>query len=183
VNAEVFPLHFAADAVLRATPEQAFEFLDDFENLGAHMMRSSLMMAGSSMNYRFDAAHGRGRDARVTLRGSMLGLGLEIEEIVVDYAPPRAKTWRTIGTPRMVLISAYRMGFELAPHPTGARLRVFIDYALPARGLAHWIGRLLAGPYARWCVRSMVSAARATYADPPLTSAPPHRDEAQHARH
>jgi len=156
------PHHFEQTIMLVARAEAVFERLDDFERLGAHMMRSNWMMAGSRMRYDFDRARGRKLGACVRLSGSILGLKLQIEEQVVEYAPPLRKVWQTIGAPRMLIIDAYRMGFVLTPSGAGSLLQVFIDYALPEAGGRRLLSLLLGAVYARWCVKLMISdAARA----------------------
>jgi hypothetical protein len=127
------------------------------------MMQSSAMMAGSSMNFAFD--HGRGRmlGSRIGMSGKVLGLLLEVSEIVTEREPPRRKVWQTDGTPRLLVIGAYSMGFDIEPKGVGSRLRVFIEYDLPA-----WPWRLLgliAGRfYARWCVGAMANGAARQFA-------------------
>lgn len=108
------------------------------------------------MRYEFDEARERAEHALVHLRGSILGITLTIDEEVIERIPPRAKTWQTIGTPRMLVIVAYRMGYRLEPRGSASRLTVFIDYDLPSRGLARWLGRLAGATYAGWCVTSMI---------------------------
>ena len=154
-----FTHHFEQEVTLPASDAVVFDHLDDFERLGAHMMRSSWMMAGSRMHFEFDAFRGRALHAKVYLRGSILGFPLAIDEAVVERSPPSAKTWQTIGRPRMLVLSAYRMGYTVKPDAAGCRLEVFIDYALPSGGIAQWLGRIVGGMYARWCVTSMISDA------------------------
>lgn len=154
------PFHWQQTILLPADASAVFRHLDDFERLGAHMLRSSPMMAGSSMRYEFDAARGRGRGARVFLRGSVFGFDLRVDEEVSDYAPPLRKAWQTIGLPKLLVIGEYRMGFELTPLASGCQLRVFIDYELPDQGLPRLLGRLAGPAYARWCVNSMIEDAR-----------------------
>jgi hypothetical protein len=67
------------------------------------------------------------------------------------------KVWRTIGSPRLLIIGHYRMGFEITAAPAGSRLRVFLGYDLPSGVITRLLGRLLAPMYARWCVRNMVA--------------------------
>lgn len=57
------------------------------------------------------------------------------------------------------MIGSYRMGFDIEPDGPRSRLRVFIDYDPPARGIARWIARVLGGWYARWCTRRMTEDA------------------------
>jgi hypothetical protein len=95
----------------------------------------------------------------VRLNGSFLGLGIEIDEQVVERVPPVCKTWETMGPQHMLILAGYRMGFVLTPRDRGCRLQVFIDYALPPSGLGRVLGRIAGGSYARWCVTSMIAEA------------------------
>ena len=158
-----FSLHYSDSRDVPARPDAVFEFLDDFARLGGHMMNANWMMAGSRMTYEFDAQRGRSLGSVIRLRGSMLGLDLRIDEIVSAHAPPHRKAWSTIGSPRLIVMSGYRMGFQIDPAGPGSHVRIFIDYALPTSGAGRWLGRLLAHAYARWCVRSMSAAVSAQF--------------------
>lgn len=41
------------------------------------------------------------------LSGAMLGLLLKVEEVVTTYNRPYAKTWATIGSPRLSVVGLY----------------------------------------------------------------------------
>jgi hypothetical protein len=163
--------HLEESAMLPVAPAVAFEFLDDFEALGAHMMRGSWMMAGSSMRYEFDESRGKRVGALVRLRSSFLGMSLQIEECVLERTPPLSKVWETVGSARMIVMDAYRMGFTLTPSGDQSILCVFIDYAKPLRGLSRWLADLAAERYARWCVRGMIAAAVTRFGTPAPTGA------------
>lgn len=145
-------------AIVPALPEVLFDFLDDHRNLAAHMTGQSMLMAGGSMSFDFDSDGGHALGSRIRMDGRVLGLRLEASETVTERAPPLRKAWQTDGEPRLLVIGAYRMGFEIARHGTASRLRVFVDYDLPP-----WpwrlAGILLGGFYAKWCTHSMVRAA------------------------
>jgi len=156
--------HRIAEAVqVRAAPSALFDHLDDHESLASHMMQSSSMMVGGAMTFTFDAGRGRTLGSRNGMTGKFLGLALEVSEVVTEREPPYRKAWETIGRPRLLVIGAYRMGFEIEAAGTGSRLTVFIDYDLPP-----WPSRLLgliAGRfYARWCVQSMANDAVRAFA-------------------
>jgi len=51
------------------------------------------------------------------------------------------------------------MGFELSPQGKGSMLRVFIEYALPEKAPARWLGFLFSRYYASWCTQQMVGDA------------------------
>jgi hypothetical protein len=160
MNADlVLPYTFEESVDLDAPAAIVFEYVDDFEHFGDHMTRSSWMMAGSSMRYEFDVARGKAVGATVRLIGSVLGAPLQIEECVIERTPPLSKTWETVGHPRMLILEAYRMGFEVLPRGSACRLSVFIEYARPRSGFGLVLGRILGNWYARWCVRSTALAA------------------------
>ena len=136
--------HDEASALLDAPVEQAFAFLDDW-------------VLGWRVSVEADARSGRMVGSHVTTRGSMIGVTLELEEVVVQREPPLRKAWEALRVP-LAVIERYRVGFELTPHGGSCTLRVFMDYELPD-GEQRWLGRLL-GPFcARRYVRRMAEDA------------------------
>ena len=147
---------------VKATPATLFEDLDDPRRLGGHMEKPSWRTLGSSMRYEFDTAQGRSIGAEIRMEGQLLGYPLSLTEVVIEREPSVRKTWRTTGTPRLIVMGGYRMGFAIRPAADGSELRVFIDYELgPLRPA--WLCKPLAAWYARWCVRSMAEDARKHY--------------------
>jgi hypothetical protein len=154
-------LHDEASVRINAPPEELFNYLDDHRNLSAHMSSSSWMMAGSRMTIETDDEHGRAVGSRISLRGRVMGIDLSVDEAVTERAPPYRKSWKTFGEPKLLVIGAYQMGFEITPERQGSGLRVFIDYELPFAPSLRWFRHQLAAWYARWCTRRMaVDAAR-----------------------
>lgn len=159
-----FARHAEAVATLKAPPVRLFGFLDDQHNLSAHMQEPSLMLLGSRMEIYTDESGGRSVGSRFGFRGAILGIPLRVDEIVTARELPRRKAWETVGEPFLWVIGSYGMGFEIVPQGKGARLRVYIDYALPERGLPHLLGVLFGGFYAAWCAASMVKDAKRHFA-------------------
>ncbi len=108
------------------------------------------------MKVEVDAGRGQKVGSRIRLAGRVLGIDLSVDEVVTERNPPSRKVWETTGSPRLLVIGHYRMGFELSPQGSESVLRVFIDYALPKTAAAHWLGRLFGRYYARWCTQQMV---------------------------
>jgi hypothetical protein len=77
-----------------------------------------MMMMGGRMTYAFDAAGGRAVGSVIKMGGSFLGIRLAVEEVVIERQPPHHKAWETVGQPRMIVISRYRM--RDPRRPTGA---------------------------------------------------------------
>ena len=96
------------------------------------------------------------------MSGRVLGLKVSLEEVVTEREPPFGKSWQTVDA-NLLVIGQYRLGFALSPSGDRSLLRVFIDYELPQRGLARWLGRLFGRTYARWCTERMTKDAAAHF--------------------
>ncbi len=152
------PRRFERSTVIAVDPARLFAVLDDPARLGAHMGKPSAAMLGGSMTYALDAAGGQAVGSVIRMTGTVLGLRLSVSEIITERTPPLRKAWETIGEPRLLILSWYRMGFEVAPEGAGSRLTVSIDYLLPEGAMA-LVGRLIGPSYARWCVSRIVDDA------------------------
>ena len=151
---------------LQARIESVFARLDGHARLAAHMERPSWRMGWGRMAVHLDAREGRAVGSRIRIDGRVFGIRLAVEEEVVERVPPTRKVWETVGQPRLLVIGPYRMGFALAPEGPGgegAVPSVFIDYALPDRGVPRLLGRLFGRWYAHWCTTQMVADATAAF--------------------
>lgn len=95
--------------------------------------------------------------------GQILGINLDLDEVVTHRDPPRSKTWETVGNPNLIVIGEYQLGFDIRSVADRAELKVFIDYNLP-RGGSRWLGQLLGDVYAKWCVRQMLGGTKKHFA-------------------
>lgn len=164
----------AATISVCATPWEVFAFADDHARLSSHMSRRSAAMGGGAMRIEADERKGRSVGSKLKLSGKVLGLRLEVEEVVTERTPPWRKTWDTIGEPRLIVIGAYRMGFVVEDLGDASRLTVSIDYELPPRSASRWLGRLFGRAYARWCSERMArDTARHFRAAPAATGRAP----------
>ena len=101
-----------------------------------------------------------------------MGLPIDFSEFVTTYRPPREKVWRTIGEPRLLIISSYEMRLAAEPlSPSSSRLTISIRYELPRSGFWWMVGLLLARPYSRWCLRHMLQDAQRALEAPVRTTA------------
>jgi hypothetical protein len=159
MSIQSFPFHAESTALVHAPADRVFAHLDDPKSLSAHMGESSMMMMGSRMSTEIDAGGGRAIGSNIRMHGSMMGIPLSLEEVITERQAPYKKLWETIGTPKLLVMAHYRMGFELTPQGDSSLVRVFIDYSLPATAPESWLGRLLGGAYARWCTKRMAGDA------------------------
>jgi hypothetical protein len=167
-----FPRASADLALVQADAGRLFSYLDDHARLSSHMGKRSWMMGGGRMQLHFDADRGQAIGSSLELSGRAFGIAVALREIVTERVPPTRKVWETAGEPRLLVIGAYRMGFEITAQGDTSLLRVFIEYALPSRGLARWLGRALGPGYARWCTRRMVGDAVVHFSPRPAGPSP-----------
>lgn len=151
-----FPYHDESAAVVHAPAERVFAHLDDPKSLSAHMSESSMMMMGSRMSIDVDAGGGQVVGSKIRMYGSVMGIPISLEEVICERQAPYNKQWETIGTPKLIVLAHYRMGFEVTPKGESSRVRVFIDYSLPMGFVGRYLGRLFGSVYAKWCTQSMV---------------------------
>jgi hypothetical protein len=124
-------------------------------------------MGGGRMKTTLDEGLGQTIGSHMRVSGRLFGLELYVDEIVTEREPPTRKVWETVGSPRLLVIGSYRMGFETTTEGSESRLRVFIDYALPTSWLERLLGRLCGRRYAKWCTQSIVSDAVRHFATAP----------------
>lgn len=161
------PHHDESGALVSASPERVFALIDDHERLSSHMSRPSWRMGGGHMTTVLDERRGQRVGSHIRVSGRILGLELSLNEVVTEREPPTTKVWETVGSPRLLVIGPYRMGFKVTPSGSGSLLRVFIDYAMPSSWPARWLGRVFGGYYAHWCTQNMVNDAVRQFASSP----------------
>jgi Polyketide cyclase / dehydrase and lipid transport len=147
---------------IKASAESVFAYVDDIRNIGWHMTeRSSMALMGSRLELEIVSEQSTGLGATYRYSGTMMGLSLDFSESVTRYIPNREKIWHTIGEPRLLIISSYEMRLAVEPlSAASSRLTISIAYELPRSTFWRIVGRLLAGPYSRWCLRQMVGDAK-----------------------
>src|SRR5262245_59773520 len=133
---------------IQAPAAAVFAYVDDIHNLWSHMTgRSSMVMMGSRLRLKILSVQTTGLGATYRYAGTIMGLPIDFSESVTTYLPPREKVWRTIGEPRLLIISSYEMRLAVEPlAPSSSRLTISIVYELPRSGFWRMVGLLLARP-------------------------------------
>jgi hypothetical protein len=160
----MFSEHAEYTSVVHAPVDRVFSWLDDQTRLSGHMSKRSWKMGWGKMDTQLDERRGRAVGSHIVLKGRVFGIRLFLDEVVIEREPPHKKSWETVGAPRLLVIGAYRMGFVLVPEGADAKLRVAIDYQLPAKGISRLLGVLFGRAYAKWCVRQMAEDASHSFA-------------------
>jgi hypothetical protein len=152
----MYTRHAEYSETINASVERIFDWLDDQTRLSKHMSKRSWKLGWGKMETILDAQRGRAVGSHIVLRGRVFGIRLLLDEVVTTRESPLKKTWETVGEPRLLVMGPYRMGFDLVASGASARLRVAIDYELPAKGSrVCWVDssddHTRSGVRDRWC--------------------------------
>ncbi len=106
------------------------------------------------MNTYVDELKGKAVGSHIKMNGIVFGIYVSLDEVVTEHVRPSLKVWKTVGTPKLLIIGQYQMKVEIEPDGLGSNLTISIDYELPRSFV--WLGKLLSGRYAKWCVQRML---------------------------
>src|SRR3989344_2602324 len=148
--------HYENSITISASTEDLFAYIDDHIRLSSHMNKSSWMMGGGKMNTSIDEKVGKEIGSHIHMSGNVFGIKLYLDEGMTRREPPHLKEWETVGTPKLLIIGKYKMKVAITPQENGSLLQVSIDYELPTTYV--WLGKLLSGVYAKWCVQQMIKS-------------------------
>lgn len=143
--------------LIQAPPQKVFEQMDDFSKTGMHMEESSLMMMRSKLTLEQLSQNSTGVGASYRWHGKMLGLPIDFTEMVMKWEPPKHKVWETVGEAKIIIMSWYRMWFEIKPIEHGTLLKLFISYLPPQNWFFKIVSYLLAWLYCNWCLNNMLN--------------------------
>lgn len=145
---------------IHAPVSAVFSHVDDIRNTGWHMTESSMPLMGSKLNLEIISKKPTGLGATYRWYGKVMGLTMDFTETVTQWERNRARVWKTIGKPRIIIMGNYEMWFNLKPVGDKTRLTFGIAYDLPRSFFWKIVGLLLAAPYSRWCLRNMCRDAK-----------------------
>jgi hypothetical protein len=143
--------------LIHSTPEKVFAQMDDFSKTGMHMTESSMMMMGSKLNLEKLSANANGVGASYRWYGRMMGMEMDFSETVTKWQPNRLKEWEIVGEAKIIIMSWYRMWFEISPIEKGTLAKISISYLPPQEWYYKILSFLFAKWYCNWCLNNMLN--------------------------
>ncbi len=131
--------------------------MDNIGNTGMHMMKSSAMMMGSKLQLQQLSENKTGANAKFRWFGKMMGFKMDFTVGVTKWIRDKEKVWETIGEAKMIILSWYRMHLIISPEGENTKAVLSIDYTMPQKLFYRFLGFLLSGWYANWCLKSMLN--------------------------
>ena len=143
--------------LIHSTPEKVFQQMDDFSKTGMHMTESSMMMMGSKLNLEQLSENASGVGAKYRWYGKMMGMTIDFSETVTRWQAPLLKEWETVGEAKIIIMSWYRMRFELSSAENGTIAKLSIYYLPPKEWLYKILSFFFANWYCNWCLNNMLA--------------------------
>lgn len=159
MNKETKPCeeHYEDSIFIPAPAQDVFNYVDDHSKYYSHVMKFSRMVGGR-MDLQVDEGHGQSVGSPIRLSGKVLGKSLSLEEVITRREPPRTKTWKTVGTPKFLIVGQYQYNVQIEPQGNGSVLRVSFSSDPPKE--SGWLRRLFSKVYTKLCAREMIEVTR-----------------------
>lgn len=148
--------------VMNNIPEAVFAFMDDIQNTGMHMTKSSGAMMGSKLSVQWLSNYKTGLGTKYRWTGKVVGMKMDFTVEVFKWVAGKEKLWGTVGDAKMIVIDWFEMYLITTLSENGktnARLGI---YYTKHKGL--W-GFLLGKTYSKWCVKSMLKDTKKHFKD------------------
>jgi hypothetical protein len=149
----------------RSTLESVFKCLDDLGVTGMHMTESSMAMMGTKLDLNFLTENHSGPGSRYRWTGKIVGMTMDFTVEVTRWVENQEKIWETIGTPKLIIYSWYRMQLRLLSTSNGTQAELSISYEKPKGWLNRLLSFLLADWYCKWCLRHMLEDCKQSLED------------------
>ena len=143
--------------LIHSIPEKIFQQMDDFSKTGMHMTESSMMMMGSKLTLEQLSLNPNGVGAKYRWYGKMMGMTMDFTETVTKWQPSKLKEWETIGEAKIIIMSWYRMWFEITPSENGSMAKISISYVPPKQWYNKILSFFFAKWYCNWCLSNMLN--------------------------
>ncbi len=143
--------------LINSTSDKVFSQMDDFSKTGMHMTESSMMMMGSKLKLEQLSANPTGVGASYRWHGKMVGMTMDFSETVTKWQPPKIKEWETVGGAKIIIMSWYRLWFEIMPAEKGTIAKLSISYLPPKQWYYKILSFLFTKWYCNWCLNNMLN--------------------------
>lgn len=143
--------------LVHSTPEKVFIEMDDFSKTGMHMTENSMMMMGNKLTLEQLSENAYGIDSKYRWYGKMMGITMDFSEVVTKWEASKLKEWETFGEAKMIIMSWYKMRFEVTPDENGTLAKISISYLPPREWYNKILSFLFANMYCYWCLNNMLN--------------------------
>ena len=137
-------------------PEKVFEYMDNINNTGMHMTKSSKPMMKSRLELKQLSENATGLNSKFRWFGKMMWFTMDFTVAVTKWIKNKEKVWETIGEANMIIMGWYQMRLVISPEGANTKAELSIAYTKPKNIFFKFIAFFLAPLYANWCLNNML---------------------------
>lgn len=149
--------NYSRSILIHGNPHNVFLFMDDLAKTGMHMTESSMMMMGSKLTLEEVSKNKSGVGSTFRFYGKMMGMKIDFTEAVTEWVQDKSKAWEIIGDAKIIIMSWYRMNFDLKPQGNDTLAVLSISYKRPRGWFYKTLSFLFGKLYCWWCLRNMLN--------------------------
>ena len=144
--------------IIKVLPEKVFGYMDNINNTGMHMTKSSKPMMGSKLKLKQLSENATGLYSKFRWYGKMMWFTMDFTVVVTKWVKDKEKVWETIGDAKMIILGWYQMSLAISPTFAGryTKAELSIAYTKPKNYFFKFIAFFLAPLYANWCLNNML---------------------------
>ena len=86
----------------------------------------------------------------------MMWMKIDFSQTVTKWQPPNLKEWETTGETKLIIMSYYRMWFEIAPTENGANTKLSISFVPREQTLYKIRSFFFVKLYCKWCLNNIL---------------------------
>ena len=143
----------------QANSEKVFQCIDDLGVTGMHMTKSSMPMMGGKLDLNFLTTNHTGLGSKYQWTGKIVGMSMDFTVEVTKWVKDKEKIWETIGDPKMIIYSWFRMNLEISTSLDDTQAELSISYEKPSGWFKRLLSFFLADWYCMWCLKNMLDDA------------------------
>ena len=121
------------------------------------MSESSMMMMGSKLKLEQRSKNSTGVGAKYSWYGKMMRMTMDFNETVTKWKPPKLKEWEIVGEAKIIIMSWYKMGFEISFDENRTIAKISISYLSPKEWYYKILSFFFANLYCNWCLNNMLN--------------------------
>ena len=122
-------------------------------------------MMGGKLDLNFLTASHTGLGSKCRWTGKIVGMVMDFTVEVTTWIKGKEKIWETIGDPKMIIYSWFRMNLEISTSLDDTQAELSITYEKPK---GRFLSFFLADWYCRWCLKNMLDDSKKTLEKPQI---------------
>jgi hypothetical protein len=141
------------EIIVQVAPEKVFAYMDNINNIGMHMIKSSKPMMSSKLELKQLSENPTGLNSRLRWFGKMMWFTMDFTVIVTKWIKEKEKVWETIGKAKIIIMGWYQMRLVISSASGGQSIKAALSFAYtkPKNISFKFIAFSFAPLYAKWC--------------------------------